>query len=275
MPYVTENLGEHTPLGGRGSVRDTQKGKLRFDLVGMEGLERLVALYTRGADKYGDNNWRKGQPVSRYWASLLRHAFMWAMGYRKEDHLAAVCWNAFGIMHVEAYPDKFADLLDHERYDLYPVEDDVPDSPNLTEKLYRDVVLQVVADYQVKVSKHGGSSEQLYAYCMKSALAPFDKSEFQATLIKLMKENVIQAIEDGYHDALWQISDVGEPEWWATDATVVPQQKKVMLDTTAFLSGTRLEVTPDDEDDDFDYLEDTCTCCTTCGLCKTHGHCSC
>lgn len=79
-----------------GSVRDTQDGKGRFDLVPEYPLRRLAQHYENGAVKYGDNNWQKGQPLSRYTSSMRRHAFR--SDWTDEDHLAAVAWNAFAIM---------------------------------------------------------------------------------------------------------------------------------------------------------------------------------
>src|SRR5690348_4493178 len=55
--FVTHDSGERIdyPSGMR---RDTTKGKLRYDLIPLFFLKRLAGLYTRGAEKYGDNNWR-------------------------------------------------------------------------------------------------------------------------------------------------------------------------------------------------------------------------
>jgi hypothetical protein len=55
---------------------------------------RVSDWYTLGAKKYGDNNWRKGQPVSRCAGSLLRHLTKYFMGQTDEDHLSAVVFNA-------------------------------------------------------------------------------------------------------------------------------------------------------------------------------------
>jgi hypothetical protein len=98
-----------------GSNRDAQAGKPRFDLIPLDALTRLANLYAAGAVKYGENNWQKGQPFSRVYASMFRHLVLWAMGNRDEDHLAAVAWNAFALMHYEdavlsgALPDEIVD----------------------------------------------------------------------------------------------------------------------------------------------------------------------
>lgn len=99
-----------------GSVRDIRDGKGRYDLVSPEGLRRLALLYEAGAKKYGDRNWEKGQPLASYMDSLLRHAYRYLDGQRDEDHIAAVAWNAFAIMHTERLikegklPEEFNDI---------------------------------------------------------------------------------------------------------------------------------------------------------------------
>ncbi|KKL07130.1 hypothetical protein LCGC14_2589080 [marine sediment metagenome] len=84
-----------------GSVRDTRAGKGRFDLVPGYALFRLAQHYENGAAKYGDRNWERGQPLSRYLSSAIRHLVEYGMGMREEDHLAAVAWNAFSIIWTE------------------------------------------------------------------------------------------------------------------------------------------------------------------------------
>lgn len=84
-----------------GSVRDIQVGKGRFDLIPMSPLWRLAKLYEKGALKYGSRNWQKGQPMSVVINSMLRHAFKYLAGWRDEDHLAAVVFNAFALMYYE------------------------------------------------------------------------------------------------------------------------------------------------------------------------------
>src|SRR5262245_57116195 len=86
-----------------GSVRDTQEGKGRYDLIPPEKLERLAVHYENGARKYGDRNWEKGQPLSRYYSSTMRHMLKWFKGETDEDHLAAAIWNLTAILHHEIH----------------------------------------------------------------------------------------------------------------------------------------------------------------------------
>ena len=84
-----------------GSVRDIRAGKGRFDLISPIALKRLARHYENGAVKYGDRNWEKGQPLQSYMDSLIRHAYIFLAGDRSEEHLAAVAWNAFALIHTQ------------------------------------------------------------------------------------------------------------------------------------------------------------------------------
>ena len=84
-----------------GSRRDTRERKGRYDLLSPLALRRLALVMERGAAKYGDRNWEKGQPMSRYLDSALRHTFMFLAGDRREDHLAQAEWNLHAAIHTE------------------------------------------------------------------------------------------------------------------------------------------------------------------------------
>jgi len=109
--FVTKDSGKRQKFES-GMVRDTQDGKPRYDLIPVGPLRRLAELYMRGAAKYDDNNWMKGQPYSRTYASLFRHMIAWREGDKSEDHLAAVAWNAFTLMHYEDNKPELDDIID-------------------------------------------------------------------------------------------------------------------------------------------------------------------
>lgn len=89
-----------------GAVRDIQQGKGRFDLIPFEGLEAVAQVFEAGAVKYGERNWEKGIPVSRYIDSMLRHATKAANGMTDEPHLAQAAWNALcAIATIARRPD--------------------------------------------------------------------------------------------------------------------------------------------------------------------------
>lgn len=56
------------------------KGKPRPMLVPVEWLEALITVMEKGAQKYGDNNWKKGMPYSEVLNSLERHLIQFKKG---------------------------------------------------------------------------------------------------------------------------------------------------------------------------------------------------
>ena len=72
--------------------------KVSWSSITPLGLLRLAKLYERGAAKYGDRNWEKGQPLDRYLDSALRHFNAYRAGQKDEDHLIATVWNIIGYL---------------------------------------------------------------------------------------------------------------------------------------------------------------------------------
>lgn len=108
-----------------GSKRDSRAGKGRFDLISPLILKRLAKHYENGAVKYGDRNWEKGQPMSRYLDSALRHLSNYLEGMRDEDHLSACLWNVGAMIHTEELiargimPKELDDMPNYLDKDLY------------------------------------------------------------------------------------------------------------------------------------------------------------
>ncbi|MDE1855035.1 MAG: hypothetical protein KGH57_01795 [Candidatus Micrarchaeota archaeon] len=102
-----------------GAQRDSRDGKGRYDLIPNTALRRLAFIYEKGALKYGERNWEKGMPISRFLDSALRHINQHIEGKRDEDHLAQAMWNIAGAIHTEEMmargrlPKKFDDLPNH------------------------------------------------------------------------------------------------------------------------------------------------------------------
>jgi phytoene dehydrogenase-like protein len=108
MAFETKDSGARAEYAS-GMVRDTDKGKARFDLLLPEGvpykeqmLTRFAELMARGAEKYTRRNWEKAagkEEMDRFKGSALRHMMQWFNGETDEDHAAAVFFN---IMAYEA-----------------------------------------------------------------------------------------------------------------------------------------------------------------------------
>ena len=108
-----------------GAVRDRRDGKGRYDLLSPIAMRRVAQLLERGADHYGDRNWEKGMPLTRFFDSGVRHAYQWLEGERDEDHLAAAVWNFMCIMHGE-------EMIERR---VWPA--DMADQPSFVERMQR------------------------------------------------------------------------------------------------------------------------------------------
>jgi hypothetical protein len=87
-----------------GMVRNSQENKIKYGLISPLALKRLAKHYTNGAKVYPENkgrNWELGGPFSTFYESMFRHLMGWREGDKSEDHLSALCWNAFCILHFE------------------------------------------------------------------------------------------------------------------------------------------------------------------------------
>ncbi len=84
-----------------GSRRDSRTGKGRYDLLPARALRRVARVFESGAAKYGDRNWEKGQPLSRYLDSALRHTYQVLEGKTDEDHAAQACWNLLAFLETQ------------------------------------------------------------------------------------------------------------------------------------------------------------------------------
>jgi hypothetical protein len=102
-----------------GAVRDQVEDKPRPDLISPFAEERLGEWLRLGAIKYSERNWEKGIPNARCFASLKRHVMWFNQGDTKEDHLAAIIFNAMAIIHNQEMIDRGvlpAELDDMPRY---------------------------------------------------------------------------------------------------------------------------------------------------------------
>lgn len=87
---------------GEGIKHDKQK--TRWDLVPFDCLEEVAKVYTFGAEKYGDNNWKDLDcPQERYFAALMRHLTEWKNGKIKDketglNHMAHIAWNSLALL---------------------------------------------------------------------------------------------------------------------------------------------------------------------------------
>lgn len=87
-----------------GAVRDMSNAdKGDFSLLPWEVIWDLAKHYSRGLEKYGRDNWRKGIPVDSYFDSAIRHLMKHHLGHDDEDHAIACLWNVACMIWEERY----------------------------------------------------------------------------------------------------------------------------------------------------------------------------
>ena len=95
-----------------GAIRDSDADKEDYtETISWTAFRRYAQYMTGKKQKYGAGNFKKGIPVESYEQSLLRHVQKYMVNKyengtveTEEDHLSAMVFNIFGIMHEEAQP---------------------------------------------------------------------------------------------------------------------------------------------------------------------------
>lgn len=59
--------------------------KVRLDLLPFAAVEEIGKVFTYGAKKYADHNYRLGMKRSRLLGAALRHLFAWARGIDRDE----------------------------------------------------------------------------------------------------------------------------------------------------------------------------------------------
>lgn len=139
--FETKDSGQHQEFSS-GMRRDTQEGKPRFALMWTElqpyeqqMVTRYAKLLARGAAKYEDRNWEKGDSkieLERAKDSLLRHTAQLVAGETDEDHAAAV-W--FNTQAIEYFRWRIAEKAKNPEYHLSFDFEANPDGQRIVEIL--------------------------------------------------------------------------------------------------------------------------------------------
>jgi hypothetical protein len=100
--------GETILIGKEGGMKDDLR-KLRWDLLPLDAIEKIVEVMTFGAEKYEPNNWRNVK-ISRYFAALFRHITAWYKGEKYDSesgltHLSHALCNLMFILWLEECKD--------------------------------------------------------------------------------------------------------------------------------------------------------------------------
>ncbi len=92
-----------------GAIRDQDNSKEDYiETISWTAFKRYSKYMTGKKQKYGSGNFKKGIPIESYEQSLTRHVQKYfenkyedGLVERDEDHLCAMVFNIFGILHEE------------------------------------------------------------------------------------------------------------------------------------------------------------------------------
>lgn len=89
-------------------------GKPRMDLLSSIAMVEVAKVLDYGANKYADNNWRKGMLFSRCIGASLRHIFSWLGGETLDaetgfNHLAHAAVNLMFILELSVTHPEYDD----------------------------------------------------------------------------------------------------------------------------------------------------------------------
>lgn len=104
--YEMLGVSEHRTFSS-GAHRDNADGKGRMDLLPWNAIRELSKHCERGAKHYGENNARKGIPMSSLMDSATRHLAQYISGDNAEPyHLVAAAWNVmFALEQQTTHPE--------------------------------------------------------------------------------------------------------------------------------------------------------------------------
>lgn len=102
------------------------QGKLRWDLLPLNLIEKIVEIYTFGAEKYGPNTWQNLEDgYNRYKAAMFRHLMEFEKGNVVDDesgreHLAHMVWNSIAMLYMS---DNTYNIMSHTEMYIKIIED--------------------------------------------------------------------------------------------------------------------------------------------------------
>lgn len=101
-----------------GTKRD--EGKLRLDLIPPEVEEALAKVLTFGAEKYNEENWKKGIQYKRVYGAIKRHLLAWRKGEMLDSesgmpHLWHALTELSFLVYYEEHYDKYGEFNNYEK----------------------------------------------------------------------------------------------------------------------------------------------------------------
>lgn len=108
MEFKVKDSGKRQEYAS-GMRRDIQEGKPNYALIDRDFLRRWAEHMTKGAEKYGRNNWQLAcseEELTRFQDSAFRHFMQWINGEVDEDHASAVAFNIAAAERVKKVINK-------------------------------------------------------------------------------------------------------------------------------------------------------------------------
>ena len=102
----TFDSGEDLKQFESGAIRSKDADHARYDLIPRAALEAMTITLKKGADRYGEFNWKKGIPASDLMNHCLQHIYKWLDGDRSEEHIAHAMCNLAFLAHFETEKTK-------------------------------------------------------------------------------------------------------------------------------------------------------------------------
>lgn len=118
MWRMTDELNNDPKNAGRVGLR-YNSDKPRCELFPSDAMLALADVYGKGAEKYDDNNWRRGMRYGICIGAAMRHIFAWMRGENCDQetgchHLAMAAWNCLAIVQWQhddvGADDRWVDL---------------------------------------------------------------------------------------------------------------------------------------------------------------------
>ena len=109
-----------TPLKSveTGDKQRLDDGKLPYELLPFDALERVTKVLEFGAKKYSQRGWENGMHYSRVFAPTLRHLFKWWRGEENDTET--------GLSHLAHAATNVLFLLAYTLRDMSPLDDRSP-----------------------------------------------------------------------------------------------------------------------------------------------------
>lgn len=147
------------------------QGKLRWDLLPLNLIEKVVEIYTFGAEKYGPNTWQNLEDgYNRYKAAMFRHLMEFENGNVIDDesgmeHLAHMVWNAIAMLHVSQVDKKQAipQIGQNVRFE-------VRDNDGLWSGIGEVIEIQIDSEYELYKLRSIKDDKSYYAFVSREGI---------------------------------------------------------------------------------------------------------